>query len=215
MKKIIDYGMTLQDYKADVTTIFRRNTYRGFADWRQCGNLEYDLINYLDNLPVKNKIVILDCCFAGNFRTPGARKLAFGDSVSGFAGHGIAVMASSAANETARLGPGGDHSMFTGALSTAILSGRGMWKGVLSINDIFEETRYLVDFWNKQNLGKEQHPIFRSSMGGTFFFPVEEHQPYKQKEICYETRDYQVIYVKPLSTSKIKRLSAFVIPKGI
>ncbi len=41
--------MTLQDYKADVTTIFRRNTYRGFADWRQCGNLEYDLINYLDN----------------------------------------------------------------------------------------------------------------------------------------------------------------------
>ena len=40
--------MTLQDYKADVTTIFRRNTYRGFADWRQCGNLEYDLINYLD-----------------------------------------------------------------------------------------------------------------------------------------------------------------------
>lgn len=40
--------MTLQDYKADVTTIFRRNTYRDFADWRQCGNLEYDLINYLD-----------------------------------------------------------------------------------------------------------------------------------------------------------------------
>ncbi len=40
--------MTLQDYNADVTTIFRRNTYRGFADWRQCGNLEYDLINYLD-----------------------------------------------------------------------------------------------------------------------------------------------------------------------
>lgn len=40
--------MTLQEYKSDVTSIFRRNTYRGFADWRQCGNLEYELINYLD-----------------------------------------------------------------------------------------------------------------------------------------------------------------------
>lgn len=172
------------------------------------------LINYLDTLPVKNKIVILDCCFAGNFRTAGAKKFGFGDTVSDFAGHGIAVLASSAANETARLGPGGYHSMFTGALSTAILSRRGMRKGVLSINDIFEETRYLVNIWNKENPGKEQHPIFRSSMGGTIFFPIDEYQPYKQKEICYETRDYQVIRVKPLSTGRIKRLCAFIIPKG-
>ena len=171
------------------------------------------LINYIDTLPAKNKIVILDCCFSGDFRTSGARKLAFGKTISGFAGHGIAVMASSAANETARLGPDGEHSIFTGALSTVITLRKGMRKGTLSLDDIFEQTRHLVDIWNRQNPDKKQHPVFRSSMGGTIYFPVENDQPYIQKEISYETPDYKVIQVKPLSTPEIKRLCAFVIPK--
>lgn len=34
--------MTLKEYKAELTDIFRCNTTRGFADWRQCGSLAYD-----------------------------------------------------------------------------------------------------------------------------------------------------------------------------
>ena len=36
--------------------------------------------------------------------------------------------------------------------------------------------------WNEKNPEKVQHPIFRSSMGGTIYFPVEEYHPYKQKQ---------------------------------
>lgn len=40
--------MTLSEYKKEITAIFHRNTYRGFADWRQCGNLERDLCDFLE-----------------------------------------------------------------------------------------------------------------------------------------------------------------------
>lgn len=45
--------MTLNEYKAELTDIFRRNTTRGFSDWRQCGNLAYDIEGFLD-LAVKD-----------------------------------------------------------------------------------------------------------------------------------------------------------------
>ena len=35
--------MTLSEYKSKLTYIFNRNTHRGFADWRQCGNLAYEV----------------------------------------------------------------------------------------------------------------------------------------------------------------------------
>lgn len=40
--------MTLKEYKAELTYIFRCNTTRGFADWRQCGNLAYNVEDFLD-----------------------------------------------------------------------------------------------------------------------------------------------------------------------
>ena len=40
--------MTLKEYKAELTYIFRCNTTRGFANWRQCGNLAYNVEDFLD-----------------------------------------------------------------------------------------------------------------------------------------------------------------------
>ena len=40
--------MTLKEYKDELTEIFRCNTTRGFADWRQCGNLAYNVEDFLD-----------------------------------------------------------------------------------------------------------------------------------------------------------------------
>lgn len=171
------------------------------------------LIDYINDLPVKNKIVILDCCYAGDFQTSGARKLQFEEHISDFAGHGIAVMASSSPDEVSRLGPGADHSMFTGALATAIGTSARVRRGKLSLSEICEETRYLVENWNRQYPGREQHPVFRTSLGGDIYFYVEDYHPYRKKEIRYETSDYMVVNVKPLSTVGIKRLCAFVIPK--
>ena len=39
--------MTLSEYKKEITAIFRRNTYRGYADWRQCGRLAYEMDDFL------------------------------------------------------------------------------------------------------------------------------------------------------------------------
>ena len=71
-----------------------------------------------------------------------------------FVGHGIAIMASSAADEVSRLGPNGNHSMFTGALSTAIALNKKVTKGKTSLDDIYDETLHLVKAWNKENPGK-------------------------------------------------------------
>ena len=78
------------------------------------------VVNYLSNIRAKTKLVVLDCCYSGDFKNEGARLMRFEESMSDFAGKGIAVFASSSADEVSRLGPGENHSMFTGALSSAI-----------------------------------------------------------------------------------------------
>ncbi len=171
------------------------------------------VIDFIEKLPSKNKIVILDCCYSGDFVTAGAREMQFEESVADFAGHGIAVMASSAANEKSRLGPDGQGSVYTGILSAAILNNTHISKGLLSLVDINDEVQYLMKNWNNKNPDKAQHPIFRSSMGGTIYFTVEEFHPYKQKQVSQENSLYKLIRVKPLSSSNYKRLCAFVIPK--
>ncbi len=45
--------MTLTEYKKEITEIFRENTRRGFADWRQCGYLCRDLTGFLEKSAVE------------------------------------------------------------------------------------------------------------------------------------------------------------------
>lgn len=169
------------------------------------------VIDFVDKLPAKNKIVILDCCYSGNFTSSGARMMSFDSYMDEFAGRGIAVLASSAANEVSMLGPNGNHSMFTGALSTAMLSKKRIRKGQLTLKDIYDETMQLVGAWNNTNPDKEQQPIFRSSIGGTIFFMVEEYHPYEQMEISKDMDEYKIVKVEPLSSLEMKRLCAFVV----
>ena len=171
------------------------------------------LVDFMDTLAARDKILILDCCYSGNFTTAGARRMHFEDAIADFAGHGIAVLASSSADQVSRLGPGANHSLFTGALSTAMVHNKKIRKGRLSLTDINEEAQRLVRAWNQNNSGKEQHPVFRSSMGGTIYFQVEDYQPYQQRELSYETEYYRLVKVEPLSSPSIKRLCAFVILK--
>lgn len=171
------------------------------------------LIDFVEKLPAKNKIVILDCCYSGDFITAGAREMQFEESIADFTGHGIAIMASSAANELSRLGSDGKGSVYTGLLSASIITNKNVHKGLLSLTDINDEVQKMMIGWNKKNPDKVQHPIFRSSMGGTIYFPVEEYHPYKQRQFFKETKSYTIVSVKPLSSGKYKRLCAFVVPK--
>ena len=79
------------------------------------------VIDYVSRLAAGGKIVILDCCYSGGFDGKGPRTLKFDQAFSEFAGKGIAVMASTSADETARLWPERKCSVFTGALSQAIM----------------------------------------------------------------------------------------------
>ncbi len=169
------------------------------------------VIDYVNQLHARSKLVILDCCYSGNFQSAGARNMRFEEYMSDFMGKGIAVLASSSADEVARLGPSGDHSMFTGALTSAINLNRNTKRIRISLNEIYDETTRLVAAWNKQNPGKEQQPVFRSSIGGTIFFQLKEKRPYNRMEISYENGRYRVVRVDPLGTAEAQRLAAFVI----
>ena len=79
------------------------------------------VIDYVSRLAAGGKIVILDCCYSGGFDGKGPRTLKFDQAFSEFAGKGIAVMASTSADETARLWPERKCSVFTSALSQAIM----------------------------------------------------------------------------------------------
>ncbi len=171
------------------------------------------VVDYIDRLHAKSKLVILDCCYSGNFKGAGARTMKLEEYMVDFAGRGIAVLASSSADEVSRLGPNYNHSMFTGALSSAIVLNKSPRKGRISLEDIYNDMMRLVKSWNASNPDKEQRPIFRSSLGGTIYFQVEEYNPYQQMQIEYEEDEYAVVKVEPLSSPDTKRLSAFVVTK--
>ena len=172
------------------------------------------VIDYISKIPSKSKVVVIDCCYSGNFEVEKARKLEFEDTISEFAGRGIAVLASAAANEVARLGPRGKYSMFTGALSTAIAFSNRIRDGRLALRDIYIEAKELMDARNRLNPGDEQTTIFRSSMGGTVFFRVKEAISCEKPEITHETPNYKIVKIERFDSRDVKRLRVFVILKN-
>ena len=173
------------------------------------------IIDYIDAMPAKNKIVILDCCYAGDFKTQGTRALQFEYSLPEQVGKGIAILASSSADALSRLGPDGSHSLFTGALSAAItfLTNRQFSRGQIFLSDIFEETRQLMNAWSLEHPEKAQTPVFRSSMIGMVSFGIgkQESNAVDGSRGLETSEYYKVVKTTPMDTEKYKRLSVFVV----
>ena len=141
------------------------------------------VIDYVSRLAAGGKIVILDCCYSGRFDGKGPRTLQFDQAFSDFAGKGIAVMASTSADETARLWPERKCSVFTGALAQAIIeltappaerqtllpltAGISRSSGRVSLNDIYDVMMRIITIRNYHAPARQQYPVFRSSIGGT------------------------------------------------
>lgn len=172
------------------------------------------ILNVIECLPAKSRIAILDCCYSGVARTESIKTFQVEDGISDFTGRGLAILASSAADEVSRLGPGGDHSVYSGMVSGAMQSVRLVRKGRLSLDAVHTEILELMENWNRRNPEQAQHPVFRSSMGGTIYFQISEYRPYVSKRIFKETKDYILYSVKSMNAPNIRRLCAFVIPKG-
>lgn len=64
---------------------------------------------------------------------------------------------------------------------------------------------------NKKGERNFQQPIFRSSVGGTIFFDVEEYNPYKVAKIYEECDNYIIYGIEPVHQGNAKRLSVKVI----
>ena len=171
------------------------------------------IVSYIERLPARKKIMILDCCFAGSASISDIRELTFEEAISAFAGSGIAVMASSAQDERSWISEEGDASLYTKVVSAAVCSRRNIREGMISLSDINDEVRLLMQLWNQMNPDRQQHPIYRENYIGEISFKVEEYHPYVTQKISAETKDYLLHSVKPLSTGNLKRFAAFVILK--
>lgn len=109
------------------------------------------IIDFVEKLKSKNKIIILDCCYSGKFYVSGAKQMKLEEAITTFAGNGTVVLASSSSNESSWLGPGKNHSLYTGMLTTAMTVNRRIRKGKISIFDIHEEVLAIAKAWNKNN----------------------------------------------------------------
>ena len=168
------------------------------------------IIDFVEKLKSKNKIIILDCCYSGKFYVSGAKQMKLEEAITTFAGNGTVVLASSSSNESSWLGPGKNHSLYTGMLTTAMTVNRRIHKGKISIFDIHEEVLAIAKAWNKNNPNKMQHPIYRGRIGGTIYFEVEKYTSYETLQVYLKAENYTIRNVEPLSSRKEKRLAVFV-----
>lgn len=168
------------------------------------------ILEVVEKLPAKDKIIILDCCYSGEFSTSTPNCMRIEDSVSTFIGKGTAVMASSAANEISRLGISAKNSLYTGIVSAAMMSRRLVRKRLVSLKDLNDEVLFMMSTWNEHHPQQAQHPVFRSNINGTVYFRVSESPQYEPLHVSFETQDYSLCSVKPLSVANMKRLRAVI-----
>ncbi|MEK3728364.1 caspase family protein [Lysinibacillus sp. FSL W8-0953] len=175
----------------------------------------HEIIASLEKIKSKNKLILLDCCFAGNFSIPHAIKLNIEEAISEFSGKGYAVFASSNASQTSGFHLEKPISLFTYFLCESIQDTHIVKQGKISLYDIQKLSSFYINIWNKKNPERKQTPIFRSNMGGTIYFTVEDYKPFYKKQVYLERDQYIIYDVSPMHTGLVKRYSTKVILKEI
>lgn len=175
------------------------------------GNLPLQtLIDIIEKTIAKSKIIILDSCHSGGFSISDTPALDLEETVNTFVGHGYAVLASSGADQTSGFNSERKLSTYTTFLVDALTSRFLIRSGKKSLEAINEAIFHYAKIWNERHPSESQQPIFRSNIGGTIFFDVEEFNPYRVAQVYEETDKYIIYEVEPVHTN-VKRLSAKVI----
>lgn len=167
-----------------------------------------DVVNCIESLPCKNKILIFDCCYAGNFEASEIKKWNIEEELEQFVGTGIAIMGSSASDEQSFSLKEG--SIFTQAVCNAFCSKNLIKRGKISLDDIIFEVRIFMQKWNERYPEQRQHVICRSSIGGIIFFRVEEEIQEKVSKLIYAGENYEISNIKSIGTISEKRLCVFI-----
>lgn len=172
-----------------------------------------EVIELVNSIKAKNKIIILDSCRSGDFMVSKAETPANNELVEKFAGAGYAVMASCGANENSTFYPPENKvSLYTHFLCDALTAEFTIRKGKKSLEEINDLIMRMVDIWNQKG-DRIQHPIFRANITGTIYFQVQKYEPYQKQTIYKETEEYIIYEIVPLHQSMQKRYTAKVILK--
>ena len=169
------------------------------------------LIGGIERISAKNKVIILDSCHSGDFVINDRQPLDLTEMIETFVGHGYAVLASCGAEEKSGFESKRQLSTYTSFLVDALTSRFLIREGKKSLESINEAIFHFARMWNNKNSSYTQTPIFRSNIGGTIFFDVEEYTPYHTTKVYEETDTYIIYEVAPVHTAIAKRLSAKVI----
>lgn len=210
IERIVQDDDTLLFYFSGHGTTLSEKHYLVLSDRLICTQ---DIISFLDAISARNKVIFLDCCFAGNFQVDGSAVFDMESTVRDFAGKGYAVFASSNASQVSRLYPNKSISLFTDFLYDAITSKCTIRNGKKNLNDIHKLLFLLLETWNKNNPNCVQFPIYRANIGGTVFFDVKDYKPYLPKKFFYDDEDYCICSVEPLHNGIAKRYAVKVILK--
>ena len=170
-----------------------------------------DLLNKIEKIQTKNKIAIIDSCHSGGFSLENIPALDIDETVEHFAGHGFAVLASCGAEQFSGFNEDKKISLYTSYVCDALTARFLIRKGKKSLETINEAIFHFAEVSNRKTEHNFQQPIFRSSIGGTIFFDVEEYNPYKIAKVYEETNNYIIYNVEPAHHAGAKRLSVKVI----
>ena len=183
-----------------------------------CLALSYSLLSFqklideLEKIPAKNKIIILDSCRSGDFTISGTPQLDTIKIIENFVGYGYALLASCGAKQSSGFNSNKQISLYTSFLCDALTTRSLIKKGKKSLEMINESIFHFAKIWNQEETNNIQDPIFRSNIGGTIFFDVEEYNPHKVQQIYEETDNYIIYSIEPVHHALICK-SYFAISK--
>lgn len=169
------------------------------------------LTELIERSPIRCKIVILDSCYSGSTELTNIPQISMNETIEYFAGRGYAVMASCGSGETSGFNSERNMSLYTSFVCDALMARYLIRKGKKSLDSINEAILRIAEISNEKKNRTIQNPVFRSSIGGTIFFEVEEYIPYQSQTVYEETEEYIIYEVKPFHTINSKRLDVKVI----
>lgn len=214
--------MFLQNVKLDDILIFYYSGHGAVRDGRHYllfsdGALEtQSVIDLFSEMKADKRILFLDCCMSGAYAlndSDSPEDISEDRWINELLEGGTAVFASSRAEERSGYGAEIPDSLFTIFLWNAMTNRYYLHHGQLSLDRIRDLVYMEADAWNERHPDRMQHPVFRSSMGGTVTFQVAEYHPYVQQEYFSEQQDYIIAEVKPLHSGIAKRYAVKAILK--
>lgn len=120
------------------------------------------IMDIVNRSPAKNKVIILDCCHAGDF---GRYSI---DVDNSDLRPGVSIMSACKGDEKAKLNPVAGHSVFTEALCMALNGAAADYLGNITIGSLYA---YIDRFFTVS----EQRPVFKTN--ATEFIPIRKLQP--------------------------------------